>query len=199
MALFDHFQGEFVRRRPHPRRRIIRGFAGHQLPVAFRVRPEVGINMVIAVPIVLMRRGRIKDGIQVNGVDPQILQVIKFVDDPLQISPVAPPLEELMKRNRGTFLIVLSRIPIGRPRMHPPRQIRRVGESPRNVPLGRIVRGIPIAEAFGKNLIPDSIFGPSGNEFPRLRQHRGQRQRRGAHGQECRACGHCLASRARPA
>ena len=95
--------------------------------------------MVIAVPIVLMRRGRIKDGIQVNGVDPQILQVIKFVDDPLQISPVAPPLEELMKRNRGTFLIVLSRIPIGRPRMHPPRQIRRVGESPRNVPLGRIV------------------------------------------------------------
>ena len=196
MTLLDQLQRQLVRRRPDPSRRIARILPGHQLPVTLRIRPEIRIDVMEAHPVIFMRRWGVEDRIKINRVDPQILQVAEFVEDPLQIPAITPALDQIMKGQPRALLPLLALIPIRRPWMNLPRQIRRIGKRSLDVVLGRIIGRIPVAETLRKNLIPHRVLGPRRNKF-RLGWCVGLRRQRTGHADgRTRHNGHSLHPRA---
>ena len=77
--------------------------------------------MVIAVAVVLVQRSRIKQRIEIDGVDAEIAEVIQFVQDALQIAAVTAIQNTVAIKVRPEFLFpFVARVPVAGPRGRPP-------------------------------------------------------------------------------
>lgn len=61
---------------------------GQTLSAVLHNHPVVGINVVIILAVILMIGGRHEDGVQIQNLHAQILQIVQFVPDSLDISAV---------------------------------------------------------------------------------------------------------------
>ena len=109
-----------------------------------------------------MLRTPVKDRIELDRRDSQILQVVEFVDHTLQVTAVTPVEDAVLVKAVADrlFPIVTDEI-ITRPRGDTPSaHIREVHfQGPARGVVGRIT----IAETLGENLIPHSRLAPIGN------------------------------------
>ena len=169
MRPVDQREGQLVRLRPDPGRRIKRILAGRQCAVADRVGTEVRIDVVKTRAVVFVRGRRGEDRVQVKCVNPEILEVGQLVDDPLQVAAVAAALEMFPELLFAVLSFVrLQLVPVAAPRMNLPslRGINRVG--PKQILDARIVGRITVAETLGEDLVPDHRLRPPRNKLGRL-------------------------------
>ena len=163
VRLSDQFEEQLVRSRPLPRGGIIRFTAvADNLEVTLRIRPEIWINVMERIAIVFVLRTPVKDRIELDRRDPQILQIVEFVDHTLQVTAVAPVEDAILVKAVADrlFPLVTDEI-IACPR----------GDTPsthiREMHFQRLARGvvgrITIAETLGENLIPHSRLAPIGD------------------------------------
>ena len=160
VRLGNQIEEKLVGGRPLPCGRILR-LGRDDFQVALRIRTEPRVDMVETERVIFVVRTGPEDGIQINGVDPEVAQVIELVDDALDVAAIAPFPGRSVKIRSPRLLPSVARIPVRGPGAHPP-GLRCPFFSAEAV-AHRVVGRIAIAEALGKNLIPDR-FG-----LPRLR------------------------------
>jgi hypothetical protein len=163
----DQLEEQLVRSRPLPSRRIIRFPAvADDLQVTFRVGAKIRINMVERVTIVFVLRTPVKNRIELDRRDPQILQIVELVDHTLQVTAVTPVEDAVLVKAvpDRLFPLVTDEV-IGCPRGDPPStHIREMHFQS----LARgVVGGITIAETLGEDLIPYSRLAPIGDIIQR--------------------------------
>ena len=95
--LADQFQEQLVRRRPLPRGGVDRVLGVDDRGVAGWIRAKRPVDVPVVAGIVFVQRRRVVERIEINGVDAEILQVVEFVEHPLQVATEAPRGGELVK------------------------------------------------------------------------------------------------------
>ena len=111
---------------------------------------KVRINMLVILGIVFMTGGGDEDGVQIEHLDAQILQIVQLIQDALQI----PAVEAADVRIRG----------VGVPVLH----VLRMADGIIILIVGNIIGGIPVAEPVRENLVLDGALGPGGHMKARL-------------------------------
>ena len=190
VRLPHHSQKKPVRRRPLPGGGAAR-FLLDQGEITRRVRPEIRVDVVVGIAVVLVHRARVEKRIEIQRVHPEVLQVTEFVEHSLQVAAVTPVKDALVKSGPHRLLPGGAPVPVRRPRGDSPvrsRLDRRFQRGP-----GRIVLRVAVAESFGENLVPDRGASPLGRLFGRGRfgaaaSGRSQRQNRQQEGEN--ACSH---------
>ena len=117
----------------------------HTVVHIFLDNREVRVDMVVILSIVFMVGGRNEQRIEINSLYAQILQIVEFFSDPLQIAAVETADVEFV----GIF------IPLGYALRVPARVVIFV--------VLHVVRGVAVAETVGENLIENGALSPVGN------------------------------------
>ena len=146
-------------RRPYPRSRVLRlPRPRKEVEIARPIRSQRGIDVMQACRVVLMERRRHEDGIEVDRVDAEVLQIIELrakADEVATIATAVDGLEEIPLPRLPRLLP----IPILTPRIDRPpldgmiKAIRRLG----------IAAGRAVTKALREYLIPDGIARPRGH------------------------------------
>ena len=103
---------------------------------------EMGIDIIIVLGVVFMVGGGYEEGIEINDVHPQVLQIVQSVHDSLQVSSV-----EFLHIVGGRVLI-------------PVLYLFRIAAVIEIFPVLHVRAGIPFAEAVRKDLIAHGPGGP---------------------------------------
>ncbi len=158
VRLLDEREEQAVRRRHVPRRRVAR-LQFHQRKIALGVGPEVRVDVVEGVAVVLVHRPGVEDGVEIQRVDTQILEVVELVNDALEVAAVAPVEDAVLVELRPHRLFpAVARVPVARPRRDTPAFARHDGRF--QTRARGVVRWVAVAEALGEDLVPDGIGGP---------------------------------------
>ena len=166
VRFFDQLEKQFVCRGPFPGGRIC-GFAAaaDNLEITLRVGSEIRIDMVERVAVVFVLRAAVEDRIEFDRRDAEVLQVIKLVDDALQISAVAAVKDTiLVKVLADGFLPFFADVVVARPWCDPPTV--HIGKLEFERIAGRVVGRVAVVEALREDLIPDGGFSPFGHLGP---------------------------------
>ena len=156
VRFFDQLKEQLVRRGPLPSRGIGRFAAvADDLEITLRIGPEVRINVVEGVAVVFVLRATVKNRVEFERGDAELLQIVEFVDHPLQVTAVATMKNTVLVKAVPDCLFprVADEV-IARPRRHPPSAHVREVHFQRFA--GGVVGRIAVAEALRKNLIPNS-------------------------------------------
>ena len=134
----------------------------------------MGVDVVERVAVVLVERAGVEDGVEVDRVDAEVVEVVELVDHALQVAAVAPVEDAVLVEVRRR-----ARSPSRRGRTS--RSVHGVtaqalrhavdGELERGA--RRVVRRVAVAEALGEELVEDGVGGPCGDV--RVRGHRSTR------------------------
>ena len=76
---------ERICRGPLPCSRISRILRRPDGPVSIWIRAEVVVNVVVEGCVVLVEGRRFENGVEIDGVDAEVLQVVQLIDDALQV------------------------------------------------------------------------------------------------------------------
>ncbi len=107
-----------------------------------------------------MEGSAVEEGIEVDGVDAEVGEVVEFVEDALEVAAVTA-VENRFKEGFAGFPGGVSFIPLVSPWGEFPCGGDGVGEFEGIV--GGVVAGVAVAEAFGEDLIPDGVLSPLGD------------------------------------
>ena len=138
------------------------GFAGggDGAQIAFAVGPEGGVNVMEAGGIVFVERGGLKDGVEVERVDAELLEIGELLAQADQVAAVASMKHGGPEAGGVGGFPVVAGVPLHAPGCDAP-----IGEVLAAEVLGaRIGLGAAVAEALGKRLIPDGVLGPVGGD-----------------------------------
>ncbi len=110
--------------------------------------------------VVFVMGWSLEDRIEVNPSNAQVLQVIQFLKNALEITAVSSSQNVKPETSGICFFVGLEFVPVRSARMNLPglRQIIRMGAS--QVLQRGIVPRIPISKPLGQNLVPDYFFCP---------------------------------------
>src|SRR3954452_1633252 len=78
-------------------------FRRHQLEVARRIGAKMWIDVMEGAAVVFVKRAGVKDGIEINGVDSQLGQVVELVDHTLQVATVAAIEDTVFEKVRAAL------------------------------------------------------------------------------------------------
>ncbi len=109
-----------------------------------RVPAQVGVHVVVVGHVVLMVAGGREDGVQVDGRDAQVLQVVQVLDDPGEVAPMEVP-----RSGAGPREVV----PGPSPRRPALNQV---------LPVPDVAGRVPVSEAVREDLVDDRVGHPFG-------------------------------------
>ena len=109
----DEFQEQPVGRTPAPGGRIGGIFGGEQGGIASGIRSEMTVDVMVSCRAVFVQRRGVKDRIEVQRVDAQILEVIEPVENALEIASVAAELGVVVEVFSAGPLPRLECVPVG--------------------------------------------------------------------------------------
>ena len=112
--LLHQLEEQQIPRRPLPRGRILR-FLRDQSQIPRRIRTEPRIDVMKTGRVVFVVGTGEKHRVQIQRVDPEILQVVELVDDALQVPAVAPFAHRPIKILPAGLLPCIPRIPVRSP------------------------------------------------------------------------------------
>ena len=203
MALIDQIQEKAVGGGPAPGGRIAGVLGGPDLPILFRIGPEIVVDMVEHAGIVLMQRSRFEQRIEINRGNAEVLKVIQAVDHPLQVASIAAQAGHCVKiRFAGLSPVEmlvpvdslfpgLQLIPVAGPGADLPICRKKIRPAAFHVAQLRVITGIPVPKTFREDLVPYRLLGPFrrgsgviGQPFEAIHQdqkHKNAKDRASAH------------------
>jgi len=166
--VYDYANTPIMRRvEQHEEQRVCRsygpcvgvgGLIGHEGEVTGRIRPEIGVDMMEEIAVILVLRPCPEQRVEIHSIDAQIDQIVEAVYHALQISAITSEADGAIEIVGHGHLPGLTREPIRCPIRDLPtvRDVAEIGQT-----LARWnVRGVTVPESLRKYLVPDGLLGP---------------------------------------
>ena len=157
VGLLDEFEKLLVGRTPFPAFRI-GCFPCGEGDIGCRIGTKVGIRVVKGAGVVLVQGGRFENGIQIEGGNSELFEVVEPIYDALKIASVAAGTVGGVDVRTDLLFPIFKSVPVLSPRHDFPFRFGFVGNP--GVFGGGIILGITVPEPLGKDLIPDRFLGP---------------------------------------
>ena len=177
MGLQDEFEKLLVGRAPFPARGI-GCFSCGEGDISFRIGTKVGIGVVKGAGVILVKRGRLENGIEIEGGNSELFEVVEPINDTLKIASIAAGSVGGVDVGTDLFFPIFKSVPLLGPRHNFPFRFGFVRYA--GVFGGGIILGITVPEPLRKNLVPDRFLGPRAffrNSFLSLRKKRQSKDR----------------------